>query len=223
MDLSKCWYKQKCKNKCSESCIRYNCMRSLFEHSNIPEYLWEIKPLVCDIVDAEAFKQLKAISDNMDIFVESGRNVYIYSEICGNGKTSWAVKLMCSYFDTIWHKSGFDCHGLFINVPQFLYNCKRNISQKVEGFEALCKHIEECELVVWDDLPSSEFTSYEHQIVLQYIDARINAGKSNIFTGNCGKEACYKLMGDRLSSRLFGCSEVVEFKEKDKRRTNYKW
>lgn len=223
MNIESCWYKAKCKNKCSVSCLRYNCMESLFENSNIPEYMWNIKSLVCDVEDANAFRQLQGISDNISLFVETGRNVYIYSEICGNGKTSWAVKLMYSYFDKIWHKSGFECHGLFINVPAFLYNCKRHISVKVEGFEELCKQIQECELVIWDDLPSSEFTSYEHQIVLQYIDGRINSGKSNIFTGNCGKEACYKLMGDRLSSRLFGCSEVVEFKECDKRGAASRW
>lgn len=217
MDKEKCWYKGNCRVKCTDACIRFNCMHSLFNLSQIPEYLWLPKKLECSRTDEQAFKQLQAIEDNIDLFVDAGRNVYIYSENCGNGKTSWSVRLMRAYFDTIWHKSGFSCHGLFISVPKFLYDCKRSISQDVEGFKELCKLIESCELVIWDDLPTSEFTNYEHQIVFQYIDGRINAGKANIFTGNCGKAECYRILGDRLASRIYGSSEVVEFKERDKR------
>lgn len=218
MNENNCWYKKTCKETvCNEYCIRYNCMKSLFEQSNVPEYMWEEKTLFCGKNDEDAFKQLYAILDNIKLFVETGRNVYIYSQICGNGKTSWSIKLLTGYFKSIWHKAGFNCRGLFINVPQFLYNCKRSISQNVEGFDELCRQIETCDIVIWDDLPTSEFTSYEHQIVLQYIDGRINSGKSNIFTGNCGKDDCYRLMGDRLASRLYGCSEVVELREGDKR------
>lgn len=220
MDINNCWYKKICKNTCSESCIRYNCMRSLMEHSNLPEYLWNYKQLTCSDTDAQAFTTLKDIENNISSFVEDGKNLYIYSEHCGNGKTSWATRLLIKYFDKIWNIAGFTCHGLFINVPKFLYNCKQSISKDVNGFEELCENIELCELVIWDDLPSSEFTSYEHQIMLQYIDNRINSGKANIFTGNCDKEKSYQLLGDRLASRLFGCSQVIEFKETDKRGLN---
>lgn len=215
--MKNCWYKDKCKEDCGLSCIRYTCTEALFKRSNIPEYMWKDRNLFCTKTDETAFKQLEAIEDNIGLFVKTGRNVYIYSSYCGNGKTSWSIRLMTAYFKTIWHKAGFNCHGLFVNVPQFLYNCKRSISQNVEGFEELCKEIENCELVIWDDLPCSPFTSYEHQIVLQYIDGRINSGKSNIFTGNCGKDESYKVLGDRLTSRIFGASELVEFREGDKR------
>lgn len=221
MEIQNCWYKDTCKQqRCSEACVRFNCMKSLFELSNIPESMWLCKNLYCGRDDEQAFKQLIAIEQNIDLFVDAGRNVYIYSEICGNGKTSWAVRLMRAYFDLIWHKSGFNCHGLFINVPQFLYNCKRSISQNIKGFDELCKQIETCELIIWDDLPCAKFSDYEHQILLQYIDNRINSSRANIFTGNCGKEECYTLLGDRLASRMYGSSEIVEFKEGDKRGAN---
>lgn len=222
MDINKCWYKNVCTNKCTESCIRYNVMCSLMSHSNLPEYLWEYKPLSCknslgNDSDALAFQKLKEIELNVDEFVDNGKNLYIYSKYCGNGKTSWAVRLMTKYFDKIWNFAGFTCHGLFVNVPKFLYNCKQSISKDVDGFEELCQNIENCEIVIWDDLPCAEFTSYEHQIILQYIDNRINSGKANIFTGNCNKEKCYEVLGDRLASRIFGCSQTIEFVETDKR------
>ena len=217
MIVEDCWYKKICHKKCSESCIRFICMRTLFENSRIPEYMWKNKNLECSELDRKAFEQLHAIEDNVEVFVDAGRNVLIHSEICGNGKTSWSVKIMRKYFDKIWHLSGFNCHGLFVNVPQFLYNCKRSISQNVEGFEELCNLISECDLVIWDDVATGDLTSYEHQILLQYIDDRINSGKSNIFTANGNIADLYKKLGDRLSSRIIRNSECIELREEDKR------
>lgn len=221
MNIDNCWYKSVCNNECSAGCVRYNCMHSLYAHSNLPESLWDKKVLVCNDNDMASFVILSNISRNINDWVAKGNNLYIYSKICGNGKTSWSIRLMHSYFDSIWHKSGFNCHGLFINVPSFLYLCKKSISHNMTEFDELCKLIDSVELVIWDDLPCSTFTGYEHQIILQHIDNRINAGLSNIFTGNCGKEECITLMGDRLASRVFGCSEIIEFVEGDKRGLNY--
>lgn len=217
MKLQDCWYKDICNNTCTNGCIRYNCMYSLFKRAGVPESLWVPKKLICGDHDIESFKYLSEVSDNIADWVKNGNNMYIYSSVCGNGKTSWSIKLLYKYFDSIWHKSGFDCHGLFINVPTFLYQCKRSISQPSKEFDELCDLINKVELVIWDDLPCSTFTGYEHQIILQYIDNRINSGLANIFTGNCNKEECTKLMGDRLTSRVFGNSDIVEFVEGDKR------
>ena len=220
MDINNCWYKNVSTNNCTSGGVRYNCMHSLFAHSNIPESQWLLPQLKCGQSDLESFKFLSDIKDNIADWVDRGENIYIFSHTCGNGKTSWAIKLMQAYFDSIWHHSGFDCHGLFINVPSFLYTCKKSISQNVPGFDEILKKLDSVELVIWDDLPCSTFTGYEHQIILQYIDNRINAGLSNIFTGNCNREECVPLIGDRLTSRIFGCSDVVEFIEGDKRGYN---
>ena len=218
MDIEKCWYGKVCQEICTENCIRYKLMYSLFKQSQLPEPLWTYKDLTCSKNgDMRAFKYLRDISKSIDEFVEDGRNLYIYSQNAGNGKTSWAIRLMYSYFDKIWHKSCFDCRALFVNVPTFLYNCKRSISQDIKGFEDLCRLISEVDLVIWDDIAESNATSYEHQILLQYIDGRINASKSNIYTSNKNLEQLKDSIGERLASRVFNCSEKVEFIEPDKR------
>lgn len=220
MQIIDCWYKRKCTNKCSNSCTRYNLMYSLYKQSELPESQWEYKDLICYNKDISAFTKLNEI--DMSEFVNTGNNLYIYSDICGNGKTSWAIRLMYRYFDKIWHKSSFDCKAVFVNVQKFLYNCKRSISQNVEGFEELCKKISQADLVIWDDVNCAKVTDYEHQILFQYIDERISAGKANIFTGNQDREHCEELIGQRLTSRIFG-DMVVEFKEQDKRRLGKSW
>lgn len=221
MTPQNCWYKRKCQNKnCTENCIRYKMMKSLFKQSQLPEAQWEYKTLNCNDEDFNSFTKLNEISTNIIDFVENGKNLYIYSHNSGNGKTSWAIRLMYSYFDKIWHKSCFDCKALFINIPKFLYNCKRSISQEVKGFEELCNLIPTVDIVIWDDIAESNATSYEHQILLQYIDDRINAGKSNIYTSNKDFGELQIAIGERLASRVYNCSVSVEFLEKDKRGVN---
>ena len=202
MNIQSCWYKRICTEQCSENCIRYKLMYSLFKQSNLPEALWNYKELICHEKDLQVYKQLQAKSDAILNFIESGNNLYIYSENCGNGKTTWAIRLMYSYFDKIWHKSCFDCKALFVSVPKFLYNCKRSISQDVKGFEELCNLISEVDLVIWDDIGEMKASDYEHQILFQYIDDRINSKKSNIYTSNKNKEQLEDVLGVRLASRI---------------------
>lgn len=217
MNIQSCWYKRICTEQCSENCIRYKLMYSLFKQSNLPEALWDYKELICHEKDLQVYKKLQAKSDAILNFIEAGNNLYIYSENCGNGKTTWAVRLMYSYFDKIWHKSCFDCKALFVSVPKFLYNCKRSISQDVKGFEELCNLISEVDLVIWDDIGEMKASDYEHQILFQYIDDRINSKKSNIYTSNKNKEQLEDVLGVRLASRIYNCSECIEFLEEDKR------
>ena len=217
MNIDTCWYKRICTEQCSENCIRYKLMCSLFKQSRLPEAQWDYKYLVCNGADLSNFTQLKAKSESILKFIANGNNLYIYSANCGNGKTSWAIRLMYSYFDKIWHKSCFDCKALFVSVPKFLYNCKRSISQDVKGFEELCNLISEVDLVIWDDIGEMKASDYEHQILFQYIDDRINSKKSNIYTSNKNKEQLEDVLGVRLASRIYNCSECIEFVEEDKR------
>lgn len=217
MNIDTCWYKRVCTEKCTENCIRYKLMYSLFKQSQLPEAQWDYKYLVCNGADLPNFTQLKAKSESILKFIANGNNLYIYSANCGNGKTSWAIRLMYSYFDKIWHKSCFDCKALFVSVPKFLYNCKRSISQDVKGFEELCNLISEVDLVIWDDIGEMKASDYEHQILFQYIDDRINSKKSNIYTSNKNKEQLEDVLGVRLASRIYNCSECIEFVEEDKR------
>ena len=106
---------------------------------------------------------------------------------------------------------------MFVSVHKFLYNCKRSISQDVKGFEELCNLISDVDLVIWDDIGEMKASDYEHQILFQYIDDRINSKKSNIYTSNKNKGQLEDVLGVRLASRIYNCSECIEFLEEDKR------
>ena len=102
--LEGCWYKDVCLADPSECalCIKYLEMAYLMDESNLPKARQKPQPLTAPECDAEAYRRLGEIKANICDFVQEGKNLYIASGMSGNGKTSWAVKLMLKYFDEIW-------------------------------------------------------------------------------------------------------------------------
>lgn len=214
----KCWYRNVCTEKCSSSCIRYMEMDFLLQNSGIPEKRQYPIDLIPEKKDYTAFCELAEIKDNIENFVNNGENLYITSCYTGNGKTSWAIKLLLKYFDCIWAGNGFKPRGLFINVPSFLTFLKNNISSKDVEFENFKSLILIADLVVWDDIASTALSQYDHSQLLTYIDRRILQKQSNIFTGNLNtSESLEKYVGARLTSRIWNTSTIIQFNGKDRR------
>jgi len=225
-DRSKCWYKDVCEhfnsdNLCNHACIRYLEMRFLMESSGIPEARQQPMYLSPEEEDLQAFRQLKTIKDDILEFVKLGSNLYIYSEKLGNGKTTWAIKLLQKYFDIVWCGNCFKIRGLFVNVPTFLSKLKFNIQDKDEAFDKFRKKLFDVDLVVWDDIAANKLTDYEHSILLTFIDQRKLNNLSNIYTGNLGEKELFEALGNRLSSRVWNDSFRIKFFGEDRRHS--KW
>jgi DNA replication protein DnaC len=191
-------------------------MLELMTLSGIPEKRQYPVSLMPDTVDYNVFCLLAEIKDDIVNFVDNGENLYLYSSNTGNGKTTWAIKLMLKYFDSIWAGNGFKCRGIFIHVPTFLTQLKdfNSVDNELERIKAALKDVD---LVIWDDIASTDLSSYDHSQLLTYIDQRILKQKSNIFTGNLGKQDIEKALGKRLSSRVWNSSVKYELKGKDRR------
>jgi DNA replication protein DnaC len=191
-------------------------MLELMTLSNIPKKRQYPVSLMPDTVDYNVFCLLAEIKDDIVNFVNNGENLYLYSTNTGNGKTTWAIKLMLKYFDSVWAGNGFKCRGLFIHVPTFLTQLK-DFNNVDEEFERIKSILKEVDLVIWDDIASTDLSSYDHSQLLTYIDQRILKQKSNIFTGNLGNKDIEKALGQRLSSRVWNSSVKYELKGKDRR------
>lgn len=217
---NECIHKSSCKQKdsnlCGDFCLKQKILRNLLSDTNLPEYMWKPLDLIAN-KDYSTFEQLSSIKTNIKKFVSEGNNLLIYSQNCGNGKTSWAAKLLVGYVEAVWYKDCVDRRALFVNVPKFLYDCKRNISHHVDGFDELCEDLNQVDLVVWDDIGAGNMSGYEHQILLQSIDYRLNNNLCNIFTANITEDEIYSTLGNRLGSRVWGCSKRIKFVDPDKR------
>ena len=170
-----------------------------------------------DGTDRQEFRRLAEIEKQIEGFVDDGYCLYLHSYGCGNGKTSWAIRMMSTYFNKIWHKSNFGCQALFINVPRYLLELKKQISEHSDYAEFVNKHVKEADLVVWDDIAAKVGSEFELNHLLSLINYRIDAGKSNIFTSNLGPRELKNALGERLASRIANKSIDIELKGSDKR------
>ena len=224
-DKYNCWYKDTCNkfntDSCNSNCIRYLEMHYLIHTSNIPLGSQFKNELIPNVIDLSNFKFLQSIKDNICSFVNNGENLYIYSKNFGNGKTTWAIKLMQKYFDEIWAGNGFKVRGLFVHVPSFLTKFKEIINKKDENFELFKKQLLEVDLVIWDDIAAGKLSDYDHTNLLTYIDQRKLNGKANIYTGNLEENELIVALGNRLKSRIWNDSIKVEIFGNDRRGGNY--
>lgn len=221
IDSSKCWLKDVCSQcDCNGFCVRLFKLDYLYSQANIELPQRKYKDLYTDVGntnDKEQFTKLKAISQNIEEFVTSGGNLYIHSQICGNGKTAWALRLVQEYFNRIWYKSELKCRALFISVPKLLIALKNNIDEKDEYVQHVINNILQADLVIWDDIATKQTTVFESEHLFSMIDSRINAGKANIFTSNLSDADLHTALGDRLHSRICNMSLDIEFTGSDKR------
>lgn len=213
-----CWYKDVCLADSCADCIKFAEMSFLMESSNLPKAKQKPQALTAPPDDIEAYRQLADIKSSIVDFVESGENLYIASRASGNGKTSWAIKLLLKYFDEVWAGNGFNIRGLFVSVPTFLLKCK-DFKNTDKEFEQLKKHLLQADLVVWDDIASTNISAYDYSQLLMYIDARVLNEQANIFTGNFPTlDGLTERVGAKLASRIWtNKTVVITFKGGDMR------
>lgn len=215
---SDCWYASVCQDTnedCIVDCIRYEEMKYLMDSSNIPKAKQTpvaLYPAECDL---EAFRTLNEIKKNIVEFVEKGSNLLIASRYTGNGKTSWAIKILLKYLDCIWAGNGFRQRALFIHVPTLLAKLK---DFNDPNLQQLKDSIMKVDLVVWDDIASTGISNYDYNNLLVLIDNRLLENKANIYTSNViDKNKFNELVGAKLTSRVYTSSKIIEFKGEDRR------
>ena len=200
-------------------CMTKFKLNYLFNEALIPEKLRARIGLKADKVDEPAFKQLKEMSTDIWSFVRQGHNLYIYSSMTGNGKTSWALRFVQNWLNMIAPVATLECKALFISVPRLLLALKHDISSPETDAELqqIRENILKADIVVWDDIGSKSGTTFEIENLFSFIDARLSLGKSNIFTSNLARDELEDALGSRLLSRIYGSSTVIELKGKDRR------
>jgi DNA replication protein DnaC len=215
-----CWLIQNCnKIDCDRFCIKKYKLNYLYDAALISYKQRQHIVLVVDKdnTDITEFSKLSNLEHTINDVVSSGQNIYIHSSFCGNGKTSWALRMIEAYFNNIWYTSEMECRALFISVPQFLLALKSNITEKNEYVQYIKENVLTADIVIWDDIATKDSTIFEAENLLAMIDNRINLGKTNIFTSNLTDEEIHKALGDRLASRICNLSYNIELHGLDKR------
>lgn len=149
--MNNCFLYNQCNHiDCDKFCLRKFKTDFLYKEALLSDNQKYHQVLLVDSdgTDTEQFQLLKTIENNILEFVNNGKNLYIHSRNCGNGKTSWAIRLLQTYINKIWPKSELICKCLFINVPRFLLALKDNISDKSEYIQHIKDNVLSCDLVI---------------------------------------------------------------------------
>lgn len=172
-----------------------------------------------DGTDDKAFSRLFWIESNIKDYFTDGKQLFIYSSTTGNGKTSWAYRLLCAYVEAVWKPKRVD-HAvvLFVNVPRYLRAVKSRYSKGQDEYaDMIDEGVKTADLVAWDDIGFVESSDFDMSYLYEKIDSRVNRNLSNIYTSNLGSRELMSNLDARLFSRTFTDSEQIELRGKDKR------
>lgn len=151
------------------------------------------------------------------IKVRNGNHLYLTNNCIVTHNTSWSIKMLQEYFNQVWLGNRYRCRGLFIFVPSFLNDIKKNMNNPSAEFNDFVNRIKVADLVVWDDIGANKLSEFDHTQLLSYVDQRNLDLKSNIYTGNLDYEQLLEAVGSRLTSRIWNNSYQVEILGTDRR------
>lgn len=211
-------YCQKDKSSCSDVCGGYRVLRALYNLSRIPEryrYTIALKPENRE--DLEAFTVLDNYKNDVLNMVDEGRGLYIWGKSTGNGKTSWACKIMSYFFRKIAFNTGLENEGLYIFLPTFLEDLRDNYDNKDPEFDEILRMIKTCRLLIIDDIGAERVTDWVRERMVSIINTRVSNNLTTIYTSNLSPEELRSELGDRIASRVLGSSQVVEITSGDRR------
>lgn len=214
---SECWYIDTCNENC-DSCITYLQLKWQMDNSGL--YKSQQKPITlyidrCNECDRNSFKKLSEIRSNIVEFVEAGKNLYICSEIPGNGKTSWAIKMLQTFFHYKAQGNYDNLLGMFVSTTDLLLKLKDFNNPLPQKFK---NNLENVDLVIFDDIAVTGISQYDYTQLFNIVNNRMAAGKSNIFTSNVvSLSGLENILGSRLASRIYNTSEKIKLEGADRR------
>lgn len=211
--------------KCDEYCIGYNQIQNIYALSNMPKKYQYALPLSAPDDDYDAYIYLNEFKDKVEEHIEKGHGLFIHSKTKGNGKTSWACKIMNEYFRRVAMNNNLRCRGCFVNVPKFLDMLRddMNAETRSESLLELREHIMTADLVIWDDIGTENPSKWVRQTLYKYINHREAEEKSQIFTSNVslGDLVRDEYLGERVVDRIRGQCHQIEFIGSGKREASW--
>ena len=195
-----------------------------------------IRFIKSDTADYNAYdKIVRYCIDMENTWVKEGKNIVLWSENCGNGKTFWASKLGY-YVLGNQPKSGLRdndpnravpmgmnneyevfCPVKFVSVVDLLQRIKDSWTTKDIWLPFEIEALSTVDLVIWDDFVLGQYDKTALTTMYDIINKRISDKKSSIFTTNINPNEWEKFIGAQLTSRIRNNSDVIQFRNSDLR------
>lgn len=187
-------------------------LNKLFEESGLPKKYFKPQELVERKEDSDAWDYLESVRNDIVENVQNGLSIVICSQTVGNGKTSWAIRLLQRYLAEVALDGRIANKGTFVVCAQLLtefgdFNYFESMQDFLDRFEKL----KTCDLLVLDEIGGGMLTKASYPYLYDLINYRVDNELSTIYTTNYSDEEIIELLGQRLYSRIYDVSDVVEF------------
>lgn len=187
-------------------------VRQLLVESGVPKKYYEPQELIPRRADSSAWTWLQNYREQVVENVSSGNNIVISSPIVGNGKTSWAIRLLQRYLAETALDGRLSVKGIFTVSASMLeiFGDFGYFSTSVEFFEYL-NRLKNCDLLVIDELGAGRITQVSYNHFYDLVNYRVDNELATIYTTNYSDAQIKETLGERLYSRIFDTATVVEF------------
>ena len=187
-------------------------LRQLLVESEVPLNYFEPQKLVRRKIDNAAWTWLEDYRSNIVERVENGKNIVISSAQVGNGKTSWAIRLLQRYLAETALDGRLSVKGIFTVSASMLeiFGDFGYFETSVEFFDYL-NRLKNCDLLVIDELGSGRITQVSYNHFYDLVNYRVANGKATIYTTNFSDSYIKEFLGERMYSRIFDTATVIEF------------
>lgn len=213
-------------SSCGYDCYMYHSMKSLVHLANIPAKYKDTIQLEAVGREVEVFKELRDYGNNIKDHVSKGQGLFLYSETKGNGKTSWAIRLMRLYLQAVALETDLNVSkAVYVNVPTFMAQTKNNISEYDEELYKLREKIQSSSLVVWDDIGRESATDYSRETLYSLINHQYESKLCQIFTSNHDITSLSKpsRLGTEIMDRVLEHCKPIKFTGKRRREDKAWW
>ena len=176
--------------------------------------LKDVRPI--DPSVKEAVRQACLYVDHFERFRKEGIGFCFYGNF-GTGKTMTACAILQELVDKV--------EGRYITLWQLIKVVKD--ASQYGASEKDLNALKKAPLLVIDEIGAQQGNSFEEQVLMQVIDARVSASLPTIYVSNLypdyekdkpGKESLRQKVGNRLFNRIFGKSWFLQFKGESQRK-----
>lgn len=197
-------------------------VHQLLVESGVPKKYYVPQKLVRRQVDEQLWNFLEEYRNDVVNKVHNGNNLVITSPIVGNGKTSWAIRLLQRYIAETALDGDLGDKGVFCVCSNMLeiFGDFGYFETSIEFFDYL-NRLKNCKLLVIDEIGSGRITPVSYNHFYDLINYRVDNGLTTIYTTNYSDERIQEVLGERLYSRIYHTATVLEFRADNVRGYSY--
>jgi DNA replication protein DnaC len=210
---------------CQYTCRHYHTSKETYKISNLPPKAISELILVPENCDLSIYEACDGYKKNIHEHIAKGDGLYLHSNTKGNGKTSWAFKIMKHYLNWCSQNYGIDykVRGYYVNVSELFDLLRNSFGEKAGTIKEIEKGIYEADLVIFDDIGFEKSTDWVKNKLYNYINYRYQNNKSMLFTSNLSLKELSTQLDDRISDRISEICRPLHFKGQSRRQQDRWW